>query len=299
MKSKDLNRTIKSLSNMKKVLLIIPLIILLLPIVHAEFISSYDQYATERSICKMTTVKYIDDSLVLSTNDNQLDLSWWQKSKNAVSNAIFPFKTLGATGKYNIGYQMTTPDLAGWNTAHSTQITRIQFTIDSLHFNWADFFDPTVASPNYTKTYEIYNISTSDVTKTYLFYPTHAWFEHNDVAIFSYCIYFDGPVTIDMYNETFIMPFGSGHKITYTSFDGGDSCSYTDYSDLVEELNTTSGFIGSVEEYSGIVLEFLELVTELWFIIYWLLSIGIIIGIAYGLLWLIFYVYRLVRLMLS
>jgi len=300
MKSKALNKTINQWVNMKRFLLLAPLLLLLfLPLVNAEFITTHDHYATNRSICKISTVKYIDDQLVLTTNDNDLDLTWWEKTKNTASNAVFPFKTLGATGKYNLGYQLTTPDLAGWNAAHSTQITKVTFTIDSLHFNWADFFDPTASSANYTKTYEAYNISTADVTETYLFYPQHAWFEHNDVAIFSYCIYFDGPISRDMYNDTYIMPFGSGHKVTYTSFDGGDNCGYSEYSNLLEELNSTAGFVNSVDSNSGIVLTFFELVTEMWFVLFWLLAIAIIMGIVYGIIWLVFYIYRLVRLILQ
>jgi len=43
------------------------------------------------------------------------------------------------------------------------------------------------------------------------------------------------------------------------------------------------------------IISFIQLLTELWFIVYWILKIGIIVGVVYGAIWLIFYIYRLVR----
>jgi len=42
-------------------------------------------------------------------------------------------------------------------------------------------------------------------------------------------------------------------------------------------------------------ISFFAVVYELWFVIYWMLKIGIIIGVIFGAIWLIMYIYRLVR----
>lgn len=45
----------------------------------------------------------------------------------------------------------------------------------------------------------------------------------------------------------------------------------------------------------AILLDLSNVITEVWFIIYWILKISIIIGIVFGSVWLIMYIYRLVR----
>jgi hypothetical protein len=296
MKPKDLNKSINLLRFMNsKYLMLLLILIFFLPLVHAEFISSIDQYATNQSICKVTTVQYIDDHFASTINDNNVDLSWWQKTKQTVNDATFAFKILGATGKYNLGYQFVTPDVAGWNAVNSPKVTNITFTIDSIHFNWDSFFNPTVDMINYTKYYETYNIDSSTVTDVYLFYPSHAWFEHDDVVKFTYCIYFDGQINVGVYNDIYIMPYGSSHKVLYTSYDGGDNCDSTEYNTLLSELNSTIGFISNVHSYSGTINEFFNIITEIWFILYWMALIIIIISLVVATIWLILYVYTIVR----
>ncbi len=279
-KSKPLNRSINLLNFMKsKYLMLFLIFFLFLPIVHARYYANYDSSFNDGSYCQIFVAKYLPDETGILSSDQKM----W-------------FYTKPVTNNYNISVNYNYY-YVNENVTNSTNESQAGFW-SRLGIAAVDSFnEPRIDLPWYVQMFGgptgaiVSQINfASSVNKVFFNVKTGEYSLLNTSQ--SNTIYFDLTTTTSY--RIIVCQNASRQEAVTPRFIAKIGFPDTKYAPC-----DTKHFINYLFEwfYSlfAVLMEFVALITETWFILYWILKIGIIIGVVFGSIWLIMYIYRLVR----
>ena len=250
------------------------------PFAKAEFQTMVSYPITSNSICKSTQVTFYDDFRLISNSSFGQLMQGLQKF-------------LGSTfSTYSVGYHLELPgDLGVWNSVSGPpSIINVTFSLHGVHY---------IKNGNVSNDIQNYVVNQIWSSGSYpvgamLYYDNFSYFP-GDSVLLVYCVIFNDTINSNVFeNQSGLMPFGF-QRLLISTYDGGTDCSNQQFENAQQNLNQSSGFVSSMTGFVDGIQPIFSIISEVWFVIYWILLIGIIIGIVFGSMWLILWIYHLVR----
>lgn len=284
-----------------KILWILLFSLIILPTaVNAVWVEQKSHYAKDNFICEIYFIDYSYDFRSVNVgylNDKtQIPVLYFL---NQDINTITCTNTTGDFVSYNLEnititffhnhYEWTEPMQQDWK---SLALGPLGTTINVFKYAYQQFIASNV-TPDVIKNTYVYD---GDSRAVYLPFKPE-WFAHGDSGQINLCYYFDTPIPEEIYwshnspNDCYTA-FPSSH-VEFRNYEANsDLCSDDSALALYNESIQQVGKYSDVINYAT---DFAKIIYEVWLIFYWIIRIGILVGVVFGVVYLIFWAYNYIK----